>query len=329
MFRTILIEKSGDEQSVSLRDLPDERLPEGDVLVRVSASTLNYKDALAITGRGAVVREFPMVPGIDFAGVVEASGHKGFSPGDQVVLNGWGLGESRWGGLAELSRVSGDWLIPLPGAFTPMRAMALGTAGYTAALALMALERHGVTPAKGPVLVTGAGGGVGGVAVMLLHARGYRVIASTGRVHEADYLRGLGADEIMDRAELDVPARPLARERWAGAIDSVGGQTLANACAGAGQDGVVAACGLAGSMGFPASVAPFILRGVTLAGINSVYRPIADRMAAWAMLERHVDIAKLAGMTRRIGLEDVIGAAGDLLDGRVRGRLVVDIAQNG
>jgi acrylyl-CoA reductase (NADPH) len=326
MFSAILIEKRGDGQQAAVRQLAEDRLPAGDVLVRVAASTLNYKDALAITGRGPVVREFPMVPGIDFAGVVEASDHEGFKPGEAVVLNGWGLGETRWGGLAELARVSGDWLIPLPRGFTALRAMALGTAGYTAALAVMALERHGVSPEKGPVLVTGAGGGVGGVAIMLLHARGYRVIASTGRVQEADYLRDLGADEVMDRAELDVPARPLAKERWAGAVDSVGGQILANACAGAGQDGVVAACGLAGSMGFPASVAPFILRGVTLAGINSVYRPVADRLEAWAMLERHVDPAKLAAMTRRITLDETLGAAGDLLDGRVRGRLVVEIA---
>lgn len=326
MFRAILIDKDDTGYRASLQTLDEAQLPAGDVRVRVSHSTLNYKDALAITGKGPVVRQFPMVPGIDLAGVVEESRHPDFKAGDAVLLNGWGVGEGHWGGLAEQARLNGDWLIPLPAGFSAAEAMALGTAGYTAMLAVLALERHGVTPERGEVLVTGANGGVGSVAIALLAKLGYRVAASTGRPEEAEYLRSLGAAEIVERASLSEPGRPLGRERWAGAIDSVGSHTLANVCASTRYGGCVAACGLAQGMEFPATVAPFILRGVTLAGIDSVMRPRADRLEAWNRLARDLDKRLLAPITRTIGLEEVIPTAGELLAGKVRGRVVVDVS---
>ena len=326
MFRAILIEKDDQGYRASVQELADDRLPEGDVTVRVSASTLNYKDGLAITGRSPVVRRFPMVPGIDFAGTVEASSHAGFKPGDAVVLNGWGVGETHWGGLAQRARVKGDWLVPLPAAFTPQQAMAIGTAGYTAMLCVMALERHGVTPEQGEIVVTGAAGGVGSVAIALLSRLGYRVAAVTGRPQEADYFTQLGASSIVDRAELAAPGKPLAKERWAGAVDTVGSHTLANVCAATRYGGTVAACGLAGGMDLPASVAPFILRGVTLAGIDSVMCPQPRRLAAWQRLARDLDLAKLALIgSRTIGLAEAIPTAEQLLNGEIRGRILVDV----
>ncbi|MGI3745132.1 MAG: MDR family oxidoreductase [Janthinobacterium lividum] len=324
MFKGILINKDDNGYRAELTDIDDAQLPEGNVTVRVSHSTLNYKDGLAITGKGPIVRQFPRVPGVDLAGTVEDSSDPDFKPGDQVVLNGWGVGEGHWGGLAERARVQGKWLIPLPSAFTPAQAMAIGTAGYTAMLAIMALEKNGVTPDKGEVLVTGANGGVGSFAIALLAKLGYRVVASTGRVSESEYLTSLGAAEIIDRATLAEPGRPLAKERWAGAIDSVGSHTLANICASTRYWGTVATCGLAQGMDFPASVAPFILRGVTLAGIDSVMRPRQDRIDAWARLARDLDVSLLPLISREIGLSDVVETAHQLMDGQVRGRIVVD-----
>lgn len=326
MFKAILIEKQDDAQRVSVQSLEESQLPAGDVTVRVECSTLNYKDALAITGKGPVVRQFPMVPGIDLAGTVEASSSEAFKPGDRVLLNGWGVGEGHWGGLAEKARLKGDWLIPLPTAFTAPQAMAIGTAGYTAMLAVMALERQGILPDRGEVLVTGASGGVGSYSIALLSKLGYRVIAATGRPEEEAYLKGLGADEILDRGELSEPGKPLARERWAGAIDSVGSHTLANVLAGTRYGGAVAACGLAQGMELPATVAPFILRGVTLAGIDSVMRPRADRLEAWRRLGELLEPAQLEAITRTIGLEEAVDTAEELLAGRVRGRVVVSMA---
>ncbi len=326
-FKALLIEKTEAGQAVGLRDLPADQLMPGDVTVSVSHSTVNYKDGLAVTGSAPVVRRWPMVPGIDFAGTVTASDHADFKPGDAVVLNGWGVGETHWGGYATRARVKGDWLVPLPSGFSPAQAMAIGTAGYTAMLAVMALERHGVAPANGPVLVTGAAGGVGSVAIALLAKLGFSVIASTGRPDEADYLKGLGASEILPRAELSGDARPLGKERWAGAIDSVGSKTLANVLAQTKYGGCVAACGLAQGMDLPGSVAPFILRGVTLAGIDSVMAPKPLRLEAWSRLARDLDVAKLDAMTQTIGLSEVPDAASRILKGQVRGRLVVDVAR--
>ena len=325
MFKAILIDKNDSGYHASLSELDEARLPDGDVTVAVEYSTLNYKDALAITGRGPVIHNFPMIPGIDFAGTVAASDDPRFKAGDRVLLNGFGVGESHWGGLSERARVKADWLIPLPARLSTAQAMALGTAGYTAMLCVMALERHGIAPDKGDIIVTGASGGVGGVAIQILHRLGYRVVASTGRPQQADYLRQLGADEIIDRAELATPGKPLAKPRWAGAVDSVGSHTLANLCAAMKDDGVVTACGLAQGLDFPASVAPFILRGVTLVGINSVYRSIADRTEAWDRLAQLIDFDRLDVMTQTISLADAIDAARDLLDGKIRGRLVVDV----
>ena len=324
-MRAIVIDKTEGGQQVALRDFDQAGLMEGDVTVRISHSCLNYKDGLALTGKAPVVRRFPMIPGIDFAGVVEASAHPGSKAGDAVLLNGWGTGETHFGGYAERSRVMGEWLIPLPHGLTPAQAMAVGTAGYTAMLSLMAIERHGLTPGAGPAVVTGAAGGVGSVAVALLHRAGWRVIASTGRMQEADYLTGLGADEVIDRASLAGTPKPLAKERWAVGIDSVGSATLANVLSMTRSGGAVAACGLAGGMDLPGSVAPFILRGVALLGIESVMASRARRVEAWDRLARELDLAKLDAMTRTIGLADVPRAAEDILAGRIRGRMVVAI----
>ncbi|MFP4901239.1 MDR family oxidoreductase [Paraburkholderia sp. BR14261] len=325
MFKAIVIDKESGSYEARVAEFDEARLPEGDVLVDVGYSTLNYKDGLAITGKGPVVRSFPMVPGIDFAGTVAQSANPAYAVGDAVVLNGWGVGEQHWGGLAQKVRVKGDWLIPLPAGFTPRQTMAVGTAGYTAMLCILALERYGITPAHGDVLVTGASGGVGSFAIALLTRRGYRVVASTGRLQEAEYLKQLGAVEVIDRASLSEPGRPLQKERWAAAIDSVGGHTLANVCASLCADGAVAACGLAQGMDLPATVAPFILRGVSLLGINSVTRPFAQRQQAWHALGETLDLKQLHMITREIGLAEAIAAASDLLAGHVRGRLVVDV----
>ncbi|MNX83856.1 Acrylyl-CoA reductase AcuI [compost metagenome] len=325
MFKGILIDKDDSGYRATLQEIQDDQLPEGDVTVRVDYSTLNFKDGLAITGSSPVVRKFPMVPGIDLAGVVEVSGHPDYKVGDAVLLNGWGVGEGHWGGLAQKARLNGDWLIPLPKAFTAAQAMAIGTAGYTAMLCILALEHNGVTPGQGEILVTGANGGVGSFAIALLSRLGYRVVASTGRTSEHDYLKQLGAGEIIDRATLSEPGKPLAKERWAAVIDSVGSHTLANACASTKANGTVAACGLAQGMDFPASVAPFILRGVTLAGINSVTQPKAKRLEAWSRLARDLDFNLLPLISREIGLSEAIEAAPRLLAGQLRGRVVVDV----
>jgi acrylyl-CoA reductase (NADPH) len=324
-FKAIVIEKAEKGQTVSLTEFDEAGFMDGDVTVRVGWSTINYKDGLAVTGKAPVVRRFPMIPGIDFAGEVEASSNPDWKPGDKVILNGWGTGETHLGAYGQRSRVKGQWLVRLPAGLSERDAMAIGTAGYTAMLAVMALERHGLKPASGPVLVTGAAGGVGSVAVALLAKLGFAVIASTGRPKEADYLKSLGASEIIPRPELTVPPKPLAKERWAGAVDSVGSTTLANALSMTRYGGAVAACGLAGGMDLPGSVAPFILRGVSLLGIDSVQCPLPQRIEAWRRLASDLDRGKLAQMTREIGLDEVIPAAGTLLEGRVRGRIVVKI----
>ena len=324
-FKAIVIEKADKGQTVSLTEFDETNLMDGDVTVRIEWSTINYKDGLAVTGKAPVVRRFPMIPGIDFAGEVEASSHPDWKAGDKVILNGWGTGETHLGAYGEKSRVKGQWLVRLPAGLSEREAMAIGTAGYTAMLAVMALERHGLKPDHGPVVVTGAAGGVGSVAIALLAKLGFQVIASTGRREEADYLKGLGASEIVDRAELAGPAKPLAKERWAGGIDSVGSTTLANLLSMTRYGGAVAACGLAGGMDRPGSVAPFILRGVSLLGIDSVQCPLKLRNEAWKRLESDLDRGKLEGMTRQIGLSEVIGVAGTILEGRVRGRIVVKI----
>jgi acrylyl-CoA reductase (NADPH) len=331
MFRAILLEKTADAFSASLRDLSDDDLAQhagdGDVVVDIAHSTINYKDGLALANRSPVVRKWPMVPGIDGAGTVVSSTHPAFAAGERVVLNGWGVGETHWGCLAGRARLKGDWLVPLPAALSTRQAMAIGTAGYTAMLCVMALEAQGVVPGDGEVLVTGAAGGVGSVAIALLSGLGHRVIASTGRAAEADYLKGLGAAAVIDRAALAAPGKPLQKERWAGVVDAVGSHTLANACAQTRYRGAVAACGLAQGMDFPSSVAPFILRGVRLIGVDSVMCPQAERRAAWTRLARDLDLAKLDAMTTGIGLADAIAAAPEILAGRVRGRLVVDVAR--
>ena len=324
-FKAIVIEKTETGPKAALTDFDERNLMEGDVTVRVEWSTVNYKDGLAITGKAPVVRRFPMIPGVDFAGTVETSTHPEWKPGDKVILNGWGCGETHLGAYAEKARVKGNWLVPLPSGMSARDAMAIGTAGYTAMLAVMALERHGLTPVGGPVVVTGAAGGVGSVAIAILAKRGFQVTASTGRPAEADYLKKLGASEIIERQELAGPAKPLAKERWAGGIDSVGATTLANVLSMTRYGGVVAACGLAGGMELPTSVAPFILRSVSLLGIDSVMRPIADRQQAWRRLESDLDRGKLASMTTEIGLADVFEAARSIVEGRVRGRIVVKI----
>ncbi|MEA1830766.1 MDR family oxidoreductase [Methylobacterium durans] len=325
-FKAWVVEKGEGGQSLSFRDFDEADLMEGDVTVRVTHSTLNYKDGLAMTGKSPVVRRFPMIPGIDFSGIVETSEHPAYRPGDAVVLTGWGVGETHLGAYAERARVKGDWLVPLPEGLSAAQAMAIGTAGYTAMLCLMALDHHGVKPEHGPALVTGASGGVGSVAVALLARAGWHVFASTGRDSEAEYLRGLGAAEILDRAELSGTPKPLAKERWAAAIDAVGSTTLANVLAMTRADGAVAACGLAQGMDLPTSVAPFILRGVSLLGINSVTTPQPKRREAWGRLSRELDLDKLAAMTTTVGLSDVADLAEEILAGRTRGRTVVAMA---
>jgi acrylyl-CoA reductase (NADPH) len=324
-FRAIQIRKNDTGQSADDVELTPDDLMEGDVTVAVSHSTLNYKDGLALTGRSPIIRKFPLVPGIDFAGTITESSNLNFKPGDKVVLNGYGVGETHHGGYCEIARVKGDWLVPLPSAFTPAEAMAIGTAGYTAMLAVMALEDAHVTPDKGAVIVTGAAGGVGSVAVAVLAKLGYRVIASTGRSEEEPYLKSLGAAEILPRSELAGEPRMLGKERWAGGVDSVGSKTLANVLSSTSYGGAVAACGLAGGMDLPTSVAPFILRGVSLLGIDSVHMPMPRRREAWERLARDLDVKKLAAMTKTIPLSDVRSAAEDILAGKVRGRLVVEV----
>ena len=322
-FKALLITKQDNAQNIEEAELTPADLMEGDVTVAVSHSTVNYKDGLVLRGNSPVVRRFPMIPGIDFAGTVEESTHPGFKPGDKVLLNGYGLSETHFGGYSELARVKGDWLVKLPDAFSAAQAMAIGTAGYTAMLAVMALEHAGVTKDKGAVVVTGAAGGVGSVAVAVLARLGFRVIASTGRTEEEPYLKNLGAAEIIARAELASDPKPLAKERWIGAVDSVGSKTLANVLASTSYGGAVAACGLAGGMDLPTSVAPFILRGVSLLGIDSVQMPMPRRAEAWRRLARDLDTAKLDAMTRTIPFSKLREAAGDIVAGKVRGRIVV------
>ncbi|MDZ4792200.1 MAG: MDR family oxidoreductase [Hyphomicrobiales bacterium] len=325
-FDALTITKNDTGQTVQWGQFAKMDLMEGDVLVRISHSTINYKDGLAITGKAPVVRRWPMIPGIDFAGVVEQSDNVDFKPGDAVVLNGWGLGETHLGGYAQYARVKGEWLVPLPSAFTPAHAMAIGTAGYTAMLCVLALEAHDVTPDKGSVLVTGAAGGVGSVAVALLTKLGYSIIAATGRPEEEGYLKSLGATEILPRAELSSPAKPMGRERWVGAIDVAGSHTLANCISQTKYGGAVAACGLAQGMDLPSNVAPFILRGVTLAGVDSVMVPKPKRMKAWSRLAADLDLAKLDSITVTRPIQDVIALAPEILAGKVRGRVVLEIA---
>jgi acrylyl-CoA reductase (NADPH) len=324
-FKALVIAKGDAGQTVTWSELSEADLMPGDVTVRVSHSTINYKDGLAITGKAPVIRRWPMVPGIDFAGSVISSSHADFRAGDAVILNGWGVGETHFGGYAEIARVKGDWLIKRPPSIAAEASMAIGTAGYTAMLSVLKLESLGVTPERGPVLVTGAAGGVGSVAIALLAKLGYRVIASTGRKQEEAYLKSLGASEVIDRAELSGSARPIGRERWAGAIDSVGSTTLANTIAQTMYGGAVAACGLAQGMDLPASVAPFILRSVTLAGIDSVMAPKALRTVAWQRLARDLDLTKLKAITTVRPLSDVIALAPDILAGKVRGRVVLTV----
>lgn len=324
-MRAIIIEKGEGGVKAALGEFPESDLMEGDVTVSVSHSTVNYKDGLAITGKAPVVRRFPMIGGIDFAGTVETSEHPDFKPGDQVILNGWGLGETHLGGYAQKARVKGDWLVPLPPSLSAVQAMAIGTAGYTAMLCVLALERAGLTPDQGPALVTGAAGGVGSVAVSLLAGQGWHVIASTGRAREADYLKSLGASEIIDRAELSGAPKPLGQERFAAGVDSVGSTTLANALSQTKYGGAIAACGLAGGADLPSSVMPFILRGISLLGIDSVYAPKARRIEAWSRLAKDLDLEKLAAMTTTLPFEEIIPAAHDILAGNIRGRVVVDV----
>lgn len=325
MFNGIVISKADDNYRARLEQIDEADLPAGDVSVDVDYSTLNYKDALAITGASPVVRSFPLVPGIDLVGTVSASETPAFPNGSKVILNGWGVGEKYWGGLAQKARLKSDWLIPLPAGITPKQAMSIGTAGYTAMLCVMALEEHGIKPEDGEILVTGAAGGVGSVAIPVLSKLGYTVVALSGRPELSDYLKSLGASEILPRSEMSEPGRPLAKERWAGVIDVVGSHVLANACASTRYGGAVAACGLAGGMDFPASVAPFILRGVTLRGVDSVMCPRAKRLAAWQRLAEDFDLSKLDDITTELPLDQVIPQAEALLKGQIKGRIVVDV----
>jgi len=324
-FKAIVIDKAESGTKAALTQFDESNLMDGDVTVRVEYSTLNYKDGLAITGKLPVVRRFPMVAGIDLSGTVESSSHPKWKTGDKVVLNGWGLGETHLGAYAEKARVKGDWLVRLPTGMSARDAMAIGTAGYTAMLAVIALERHGLTPDKGAIVVTGAAGGVGSVAIAILSKLGFTVHAVTGRPNEADFLKGLGASEIVERKELSGPPKPLAKERWAGAVDAVGSATLANVLSMLRYGGAAAACGLAGGMDLPTSVAPFILRGACLYGIDSVMCPLPRREEAWKRLEKDIDHAKLAALTTEIGLADLIETAPRILAGQVRGRIVVKI----
>jgi acrylyl-CoA reductase (NADPH) len=324
-FKAIVVEKTEGGTKAALTDFDEANLMDGDVTVRVEYSCVNYKDGLAITGKSPVVRRFPMIAGVDFAGTVEASSHPAWTPGDKVILNGWGCGETHLGAYAEMARVKGDWLVRLPASMSAREAMAIGTAGYTAMLAVMALEGHGLTPERGPIAVTGAAGGVGSVAIAILAKRGFSVSAVTGRPQEADYLKGLGAAEIVERKDVAGPPKALAKERWAGAVDAVGSTTLANLLSMTRYGGAVAACGLAGGMDLPASVAPFILRGVCLYGIDSVMCPIDRRREAWKRLETELDRQNLASMTHEIGLSGVPEAAAAILAGQIRGRIVVKI----
>ena len=325
MFKALKLTQENKATTGQFVEIDESELPSGDVVVRIEYSSLNYKDALAVTGRGAIVRSWPMVPGIDLAGVIETSRHPDWQAGDRVVVNGWGMGESAWGGLAQKASLKAEWLLRLPASYTTRQAMAIATAGYTAALCVMALQKHGLEPGGGDVLVTGAAGGVGSVAVALLAGLGYTVTASTGRPLEAEYLRFMGAEHILDRSTLSAAGRPLQSERWAGVVDSVGSHTLANALAQTKWNGAVAACGLAGGADLPATVMPFILRGVTLYGINCVYQSNAVREQAWALLAAHVRAEQLAQMTHEVALSDIVQASNDLLAGRIRGRTVVDV----
>ncbi len=325
-FKALLISRDEEKrQSVDIVSMTEDELMDGDVTVAVEATTVNYKDGLAITGKSPVVRRWPMIPGIDFAGTVTKSSNENWKKGDKVVLNGWGVGETHYGAYAERARVSGDWLVPLPDGMSAHDAMAVGTAGYTAMLCVMALENHGITPDSGPVVVTGAAGGVGTVAVSILSKLGYHVIASTGRRSEDAFLKDLGAAEIIDRGELSEPGRPMGKERWAGGVDAVGSHTLANVLAQTSYGGAVAACGLAQGMDLPASVAPFILRGVCLLGIDSVMAPKEIRLEAWRRIARDLDAGKLASLSKTIAFEEIAGAASDIVEGKIRGRVVVDI----
>lgn len=324
-FKALLATRTGETTTTSLVELDEDDLMPGDVTVSVEYTTVNYKDALAITGRGAVIRKFPLIPGIDLAGVVESSSHPDFAAGDRVLANGWELSQCHHGGFAQKARLNGDWLVKIPNVFSPRDAMAIGTAGYTAMLSILALEHGGITPERGDILVTGANGGAGSVAIALLSKLGYRVIASTGRTDEADYLHALGAAEIIDRRTLSEPGKPITAERWAGAIDSVGSHTLANVLAQTRYRGVVAAFGLAQGMDLPASMLPFILRNVTLAGIDSVNAPRDVRLQAWSRLARDLDLNKLARTTQEIALADVPRVAGEVLEGKIQGRTLVNM----
>ncbi|MGX5840003.1 acrylyl-CoA reductase (NADPH) [Mesorhizobium sp. ArgA1] len=325
-FKAILVSRDAEKkQSVEIVDFTEADLMEGDVTVTVEATTVNYKDGLAISGKAPVIRRWPLVPGIDFAGTVLSSSHADWRKGDKVILNGWGVGETHFGAYAGRARVKGDWLVPLPDSISAHNAMAVGTAGYTAMLSVMALERHGILPDRGPVVVTGAAGGVGSVAISILSSLGYHVIASTGRNAESPYLIDLGAAEVISREELSLPAKPLAKERWAGGIDAVGSHTLANVLSMTAYGGAVAACGLAGGMDLPSSVAPFILRGVSLLGIDSVMAPKAVRLEAWRRIGTDLDLGKLASLSTTIGFDGIIAAAHDIVDGKTRGRVVVDM----
>lgn len=325
-FKAIMVDRDADKkQNLTVTQITEDQLMEGDVTVAVEATTVNYKDGLGVTGKSPIFKRYPMIPGIDFAGTVLSSAHPRWKKGDKVILNGWGVGEGHFGAYAERARVSGDWLVPLPSALSAQQAMAVGTAGYTAMLSVMALERFGITPASGPVVVTGAAGGVGSTAIAILSKLGYHVVASTGRLEESDYLRNLGAAEIIARDELTGPVRPLAKERWAAGVDSVGSTTLANVLAMTMSEGAIAACGLAQGMDLPASVAPFILRGVSLIGINSVYVPVERRIEAWNRIVTDLDHAKLAAITTTVGFDGIVKVAEDIVEGRVRGRVVIEM----
>ena len=325
MFKGILIEKDENGYRAELKNIDEQQLPEGDVTVRIAYSSLNYKDSLAITGKGPVVRRFPMVPGIDLVGTIEESDNPQYKVGDEVLLNGWGVGETHWGGLAQMARLKGDWLIPLPSGFTPSQVVSIGTAGYTAMLCILALEKNGVKPGDGEILVTGAAGGVGSIATAILSKLGYTVVAVSGRTAEAEYLKRLGASEVLDRSQFSSQGKPLGKERWAGAVDVVGSHTLANVCATIKYRGIVTACGLAGGMDFPTTVAPFILRGVTLVGIDSVMCPRADRLEAWRRLAMDLDLSRLELISSEVALSEVIPLADKMLNGEIRGRFIVDV----